>query len=53
MKTPIQPLIRSLALVLAVVGLTFGLAKPATAVADDLNFTGTTLTGAPFNGASL
>ena len=53
MKTPIQLLIRSLALVLAVVGLTFGLAKPATATAEDLNFTGTTLSGAPFNGASL
>ena len=53
MKTPIQALIRSLALVLAVAGLTFGIAQPAPAAAADLNFTGTTLSGAPFNGASL
>jgi thiol-disulfide isomerase/thioredoxin len=42
-----------LALVLAVAGLTFGIAQPAPAAAADLNFTGTTLSGAPFNGASL
>lgn len=53
MKTPIQALIRPLALVLAVAGLTFGIAQPAPAAAADLNFTGTTLSGAPFNGASL
>jgi thiol-disulfide isomerase/thioredoxin len=53
MKTPIQAVIRSLALVLAVAGLTFGIAQPAPAAAADLNFTGTTLSGAPFNGASL
>jgi thiol-disulfide isomerase/thioredoxin len=53
MKTPIQALIRSLALVMAVAGLTFGIAQPAPAAAADLNFTGTTLSGAPFNGASL
>lgn len=53
MKTPIQALIRPLALVLAAVGLTFGIAQPAPAAAADLNFTGTTLSGAPFNGASL
>jgi thiol-disulfide isomerase/thioredoxin len=53
MKTPIQALIRSLALMMAVVGLTFGIAQPAPAAAADLNFTGTTLSGAPFNGASL
>jgi thiol-disulfide isomerase/thioredoxin len=53
MKTPIQALIRSLALVLAVAGLTFGIAQPAPAAAADLNFSGTTLSGAPFNGASL
>jgi thiol-disulfide isomerase/thioredoxin len=53
MKTPIQALIRSLALVVAVAGLTFGIAQPAPAAAADLNFTGTTLSGAPFNGASL
>ena len=53
MKTPIQALIRSLALVMAVAGLTFGIAQLAPAAAADLNFTGTTLSGAPFNGASL
>ena len=45
-------------LVLAVLAVTLGLSalglsRPATAVADDLNFTGTTLSGAPFNGESL
>ena len=53
MKTPIQALIRSLVLVMAVAGLTFGIAQPAPAAAADLNFTGATLSGAPFNGASL
>jgi len=53
MNTPTRGLIRTLALMLAVVGLTFGIAKPATANAADLNFTGTTLSGAPFNGTSL
>ena len=53
MKTPIPALIRSLALVVAVAGLTFGIAQPAPAAAADLNFNGTTLSGAPFNGASL
>jgi thiol-disulfide isomerase/thioredoxin len=38
---------------MAVVGLTFGIAQPAPAAAADLNFTGNTLSGAPFNGASL
>ncbi|HZA10006.1 protein disulfide oxidoreductase [Mycobacterium sp.] len=34
--------------------LVFGLTRPPAAVADDrLQFTGTTLSGAPFNGASL
>lgn len=33
--------------------LTFGVSRPAPASADDLNFTGTTLSGATFNGASL
>lgn len=50
MKTHV---IRMLTLVLAVASLTFGIAKPATAQAEDLNFTGTTLSGATFNGASL
>ena len=40
-------------MLLAVLALTVGLGKPAIASADDLNFTGTTLGGAPFNGASL
>ena len=53
MKTPIPALIRSLALIMAVAGLTFGIAQPAPAAAADLNFSGTTLSGAPFNGASL
>jgi thiol-disulfide isomerase/thioredoxin len=53
MKTPIQALIRPLALIMAVAGLTFGIAQPAPAAAADLNFSGTTLSGAPFNGASL
>ncbi|MFY9491333.1 MAG: redoxin domain-containing protein [Mycobacterium sp.] len=38
---------------LAAAALTFGIAKPATATAADLNFSGTTLSGAPFNGSSL
>ncbi|MCE9516401.1 MAG: redoxin domain-containing protein [Mycobacterium sp.] len=50
MKTHV---IRMLTLVLAVASLTFGIAKPATAQAEDLNFTGTTLSGGTFNGASL
>ena len=53
MKTPIPALTRSLALVMAVAGLTFGIAQPAPAAAADLNFSGTTLSGAPFNGPSL
>ena len=44
---------RTLIMLLAVLALTVGLGKPAIASADDLNFTGTTLSGAPFNGASL
>ena len=44
---------RMMTLVLAVLALTFGLGRPATAAAADLNFTGTTLSGGTFNGASL
>ena len=44
---------RALAVLLAALGLTFGLAKPPAASAADLNFTGTTLSGGTFNGASL
>ena len=39
--------------VLAVLALSFGLTRPATASADDLDFTGTTLSGGTFNGSSL
>jgi thiol-disulfide isomerase/thioredoxin len=39
---------------LAVAALVFGLSAPPRAMADDkLNFTGTTLSGSPYNGASL
>ena len=38
---------------LSVLALTFGVCRPAPASADDLNFTGTTLSGATFNGSSL
>lgn len=45
---------RSWVLALVAAALAFGLVGPPTAVADDrLAFTGTTLSGAPFNGASL
>jgi len=54
MKIRMHTLARSLALVLAVAALAFGLTKPPAALADDrLQFTGTTLDGATFNGASL
>ncbi len=45
--------IRALSVLLAVLAVTFGLSKPATASAADLDFTGTTLSGATFNGSSL
>lgn len=44
---------RVVVLLLAVLALTFGMGKPATASAADLDFTGTTLSGGTFNGASL
>jgi thiol-disulfide isomerase/thioredoxin len=45
---------RSLIIGMAVAVLTLALSSPPVAVADDrLNFTGTTLSGAPFDGASL
>lgn len=53
MSTVIHRLLRSSALLLTVTALTFGLARPATASAADLNFTGTTLSGGTFNGSSL
>jgi thiol-disulfide isomerase/thioredoxin len=44
----------TVATALAVAALAFGLSVPPRAVADDrLSFTGTTLSGAPFNGSSL
>lgn len=45
-------MVRALTVVMATAALTFG-SSPATASAADLNFTGTTLSGATFNGASL
>lgn len=53
MRNLVQTLVRPLALVLVVAGLTLGWGRPATASAADLNFTGTTLSGATFNGSSL
>ncbi|MGV1006728.1 MAG: redoxin domain-containing protein [Candidatus Nanopelagicales bacterium] len=50
MKTHV---IRALTLLVAVLALTVGLGKPATASAEDLNFSGTTLSGSTFNGSSL
>jgi thiol-disulfide isomerase/thioredoxin len=45
---------RSLAIAVAAAAMAFALVSPPAAVADDrMNFTGTTLSGAPFNGASL
>jgi hypothetical protein len=45
---------RSLAIGMAAAALTLALVSPPAALADDrLNFTGTTLSGAPFDGASL
>jgi thiol-disulfide isomerase/thioredoxin len=45
--------IRLLTMMMAVAALTFGIAKPPSASAADLDFTGTTLSGATFNGSSL
>ena len=53
MKIRMHSMLRSLALVLAAAAPTAGLSTAPTARADDLNFTGTTLSGAGFNGASL
>ncbi|HET7665197.1 MAG TPA: protein disulfide oxidoreductase [Mycobacterium sp.] len=54
MSRRISQAIKSLVLGALAVAVTFGLVNPPAAVADDrLNFTGTTLSGAPFNGASL
>lgn len=40
-------------MVLAILALTVSLGRPAIASAEDLNFTGTTLSGGTFNGSSL
>lgn len=54
MSTRFARLTRSLVLGAAAVALAFGLVSPPAAVADDrLQFTGTTLSGAPFSGSSL
>lgn len=54
MKLRLHSLIRSAALMLAATALVAGVsAAPAARADDQLNFTGTTLSGAPFNGASL
>jgi len=52
-KSLIRALSKMLVLMLAVATLTVGVGRPATATAADLNFTGTTLSGATFDGASL
>ncbi|TXI41384.1 MAG: protein disulfide oxidoreductase [Mycobacterium sp.] len=44
---------RILSVLLVTLAVTFGLSRPATASAADLNFTGTTLSGATFNGTSF
>ena len=54
MGTRFSRFTRSFVLGAAVAALTFGLVSPPVAAADDrLQFTGTTLSGAPFSGASL
>lgn len=53
MKSTMRSPLKSVALMLAVIAVTFGLSSPPTASAADLNFTGTTLSGAQFNGTSL
>lgn len=54
MRTRFSRLTRSLVFGAVAAALTFGLISPPAAVADDrLQFTGTTLSGAPFSGASL
>lgn len=54
MKIQLSPLVRRFALVLAATVVLLGAVQGPRARADDrLQFTGTTLSGAPFNGASL
>lgn len=45
--------IKPLAVVLALTALMFGLTRPGSAAAADLDFTGTTLSGGTFSGSSL
>ena len=44
---------KTMAALLATTALMFGVSRPAPAAAADLDFTGTTLSGGTFNGASL
>ncbi|WP_059019367.1 protein disulfide oxidoreductase [Mycobacterium sp. M26] len=54
MKSPLHRVLRSAALMLAATALAFSVTAPPAALADNqLDFTGTTLSGAPFNGSSL
>src|SRR5262249_15927711 len=54
MSARFSRLVISLVLGALAAALAFGLVSPPAAVADDrLNFSGTTLSGAPFSGASL
>jgi thiol-disulfide isomerase/thioredoxin len=54
MKTPLGRSIRSLALALSALAMVTALLSAPAALAEDrLDFTGTTLSGAPFNGSSL
>ncbi len=54
MKNPLHRVLRSAALVLATAALAFSVSAPPAAMADNqLDFAGTTLSGAPFNGSSL
>ncbi|BBZ76040.1 protein disulfide oxidoreductase [Mycolicibacterium anyangense] len=54
MKNPLHRVLRSAVLVLATAALAFSVCAPPAAMADNqLDFTGTTLSGAPFNGSSL
>lgn len=54
MATPMRAPAKALALLAVAAALVFGLARPAPAVAAaDLDFTGTTLSGAAFSGSSL
>lgn len=54
MSIRVRQVVRSFLVVVATTAfVAFGLSAPPAARADDVNFTGTTLSGAPFNGSSL